>query len=219
MRKSLLLVAAFIVVAVVGQLTINRFIQPAKQPVVSDKKFGSIVRLVRNDNTFCSGTVVSDHVIITAAHCVFVETPFGAFVDMEAIEIRDNDNISVDAQAHVIYATTQMDQAMLTGDFTRFEHRKLITSFHKLTDIGSDGQKFVSCGYPLSGDLVCTPLVFKHKDNFFWGVEGSLYPGMSGGPVMLPDGTLVGVNTAVKDQLSIVSPIYNLTQNLKKDNR
>lgn len=214
-RRAALYIVLFVLVAVVGQSLINNYVSP-KKTVSSPKKYGSIVRIVRDGDTTCSGTVVSDHVVITAAHCILTVTPFGSFLELNGVEIRDQSNVPTDIMAHVVYATPQMDQAILVGDFTNFEHRSIITGFKPLTEIGSDGQKLVSCGYPLHGDLVCTPLVFKHKENFFWAVEGSLYPGMSGGPVMLPDGTVVAVNTAVEGQLSIVSPIYNLTRSLKK---
>lgn len=214
--KKVVYIAAFILGAILGQALINLYISPKKVIAAPVKKYGSIVRLVRDGDTTCSGTIVSDHVLITAAHCIMSVTPFGAFLELNGVEVRDSTNTPTDVVAHAIYATTQMDQAILMGDFTQFEHRGVITNFKSLTAIGADGQKLVSCGYPLHGDLVCTPLTFKHKENFFWAVDGSLYPGMSGGPVMLPDGTVVAVNTAVEGQLSIVSPVYNLLQSLKK---
>lgn len=191
------------------------FVVPSQAPASLPGKIGAIVRLVKGDRTFCTGTVVSDHVIITAAHCVLTESPFGAYASPEPIEIRGRDNTPVKAAGSVYYATPQMDQAILIGDFTKFEHKRIITNFTRLTEIGEEGRVLVSCGYPLMGDLVCTKLIFTKKHEFFWGVNGSLYPGMSGGPTMLTDGSVVAVNTAVTGDESIVSPIYNLTQALR----
>lgn len=224
MAEKLMKIALFVVLAVAAYnigLSVGdrmKHLDVSKLPAaLVESKQGSIVRLVKDDHTFCSATVVADQLIITAAHCVMIETPFGPMMNASVIEIRGNDNKPVGVYATLNFATSQMDQAMLVGDFSRFEHKPIITDFAKLTAIGSPGSTFNACGYPLGGDLVCTRLNFKHKAFFYWAVEGSLYPGMSGGPVMLPDGTLVAVNTAVDGENSIVSPIYNLTKNIRKE--
>jgi hypothetical protein len=180
------------------------------------EKYFSIVRLVRENHTFCSGTVVANNLIITAAHCVLIETPIGMMLNPEEIDIRPNTNVNVGATATVVYASPQMDQAMLTGDFTEFNHRKIITDPATLTKLGKSNKKFVSCGYPLNGDLYCNDMEFKDRNDFFWAVNGILIPGMSGGPIMLPNGDMVGVNVAVEKNNSIVSPIYNILNNLPK---
>src|ERR1700677_5060183 len=167
------------------------------------EKYFSIVRLVQEGRTFCTGTVVSDDLIITAAHCVLIESPFGMTLRSDEIEIRPNTNVDVDVTAKVVYATPQMDQAMLMGDFSEFNHRKIITNPEALAKLGKANKKFVSCGYPLNGDLYCNDMEFKDRNDFFWAVNGVLIPGMSGGPTMLPNGDMVGVNVAVKKNNSI----------------
>lgn len=189
----------------------------SQAPAAKSLKLGSIVRLVRNGHTFCSGTVVSPHIIITAAHCVTVDMgPFGVSMDTDPIEIRADDNVSRGVIAKAYFATAQMDQALLTGDFNLFEPRLCITDPTQLTAIKNTvGASFLSCGYPLGGDLYCAVTTFAKPELFFWAVNGTLYPGMSGGPTMTQDGAVVGVNCAVQGPFSLISPIYNLNHSFE----
>lgn len=186
-----------------------KLLQPAP------KKLDSIVRLTDNGRTFCTGTVVNDTTIITAAHCVLTETMFGNFVRTEPIDIRTNDNTPLQVFAKPYYATTQMDHALLFGDFRRFEPKKYIANPSKLTKFKKKDLKFRSCGYPLGGDLYCSTTIFIKPYGFMFGVEGTLIPGMSGGPTMLEDGTMIAVNVAVNEDISIVSPIHNIDFNFR----
>lgn len=199
--------AAFMTGNLIGDL-----IAPAKPP--PPEKYGSIVRLVDNGRTYCSGTVVAPNLLITAAHCVLMETPFG-LMRVDKVAIRPSTNEPVDTAGIVIYATPQMDQAMVTGDFKDYNTRKFLTDPEKLSKIGVKSTKFISCGFPLNGDLYCNETVFDHRADFFWAVNGVLIPGMSGGPTFLPDGTMVGVNVAVQGDKSMISPIYNITRNIR----
>ncbi len=215
--KKLALYAALIAVLIAAGLTGGNIVANYRTaPNTSadpDVRFSAIVRLVRDNHTFCTGTVVSPNLIITAAHCVLMETPFGMMMN-PTIEIRPSQNIQLNTVASVVYASVQMDQAMLTGDFRRYQFKPMITNPEKLAIIAGSKARFISCGYPLNGELFCNPTNFDKMDNFFWAVNGVLIPGMSGGPTMLPDGTLVAVNVAVQGVNSIVSPIYNITKNL-----
>lgn len=173
-------------------------------------KSTAIVRLVLDGRTFCSGTVISSTLIVTAAHCVIVDNGFMQEVRKEPIEIRPPNNKAMGTTGKVVYVLPQMDQAMITGKFDGYDTKPYVTDPESLSVLRIKNTKFISCGYPMGGNLFCTPTSFQKNYMFFWKVDGVLIPGMSGGPTMTIDGTQVAVNTAVQDDSAIVSPIYNL---------
>ncbi len=178
-------------------------------PVDKSGKLSSIVRLVKDGRTFCSGVVVNEHTIITASHCVIENTEFGPMMNQDQIEIRIADNRPLGVTAKAYNVRVQLDQALLMGDFRRFQPRRVITRIHDLIKIGRYDQTLITCGYPLGGPLYCGKMYFQDLTDFMWATKGLLLPGMSGGPVMLEDGTVVAVNIAVGGNLSVVSPIYD----------
>lgn len=212
MLKKLKVVALVIVLILIAVDIKIMFLDPGVSRKPASVKLNSIVRLVRDGRTFCSGTVVNPRLIITAAHCTLVESLLGMMPNPEPIEIRASDNVARGTTAMVVFAGSQMDQAVLYGDFSLFEVRPAITDPTALTNIrNTKNMAFITCGYPLYGPLYCTVTTFDHPEDFMWAVKGVLLPGMSGGPTMLPDGTVVAVNSAVFQEYSIVTPIYNLT--------
>lgn len=178
--------------------------------VKKEKGLDPIVRLVQDNHTFCSGTVVNDTTIITAAHCLLVLTPMGGMMNSAPIEIRTNENKPLGIWGSAYYATTQMDQGLVKGDFRKFDPKAYISDPEVLAKLRKRSPKFTSCGYPLGGNLFCTTIDYKGQFDFMWAGTGILLPGMSGGPSMLEDGTVVAVNVAVNGNEAFVSPIYNL---------
>lgn len=183
----------------------------ACKPITKQTKLlNPIVRLTHDGRTFCTGTVIDEHTILTAAHCIVHEDLFGSVVDRSPIDIRTNENNPLGVYATPAWATMQMDQALLKGDFSAFEVRPYISDINKLITILKPGAKFTSCGYPLGGDLQCSSMVYVKPWIFMAAFKGVLLPGMSGGPTMLEDGTVVGTNDAGTEDYSIIVPTWNI---------
>jgi hypothetical protein len=171
-----------------------------------------IVRILRGKETICTGTVVDDKTVITAGHCVAMETPFGMIINPDPIEVRANDNVPRRTFGKIHTISPQMDSAVLHGNFRPYSKFQLIDNIAVLSSLRDKTKKFLACGYPLSGDLYCTVVTYEDLFNFMWSVKGQLLPGMSGGPVLAPNGAIIGINDAVTGNTSIVSPIYNITK-------
>jgi len=169
-----------------------------------------IIRLVKDGRTYCSGVVIDKTTIVTASHCVSVASMFGTTVNKDPIDIRAYDNLNRGTTARVMGVLVQLDRAVLKGDFRLFAPANYVSDVEKNVSYRSKGQQYISCGYPLGGKLYCTPLTFIQNAGFMMGVKGILIPGMSGGPTMLQDGTVIAINIAVDQDMSYVSPIYNI---------
>lgn len=205
-----ILVSAIILICI--ELTAFKLIQARNLQSAKDKKayLSPIVRLVRDGHTFCSGVVINTHTIITAAHCVIVNTPFGSGIDPDlVIEIRADNNLPINNTATVLWAYTQTDTAVLTGNFQYITPAKYISDILELNSkIRNPYAKLTSCGYALGGRLTCSEGHYIGPDGFAVKITNILIPGMSGGPTMLEDGTVVAINNAVDESYSIVMPIY-----------
>lgn len=158
---------------------------------------------------FCSGTIVSDKYLATAAHCV--QDYLG---NMSYIEVRDQHGKSFNPIIIALVAGQDQrnDQAMLEGRFQEFdkmrmEHRPkpILNAFFRADN------NIILCGYPYGGDLICLP--FKNPRQYVFQIQGisSVYPGMSGGPVIdLHTNKVIAVNTAANESHVIVSPLTEI---------
>lgn len=199
----------FLLGLVIGMKSTKHRQQTAQGP----DNTGSVIRLVSHETgqTFCSGIVVSDKVVLTAGHCLVEVNILGmASMTEETIDIRQNDNLDLKITAKPFWVTSQLDQGLLKGDFSSLPHSKYISDIHGLLD--AKGKQMLSCGYPMGGALFCSPFRFVQPDAFQWRGYGTLLPGMSGGPTMTEDGTIIGVNVAVDKDNAIISPIWNINE-------
>lgn len=160
---------------------------------------------------FCSGFVVSNTQVVTAAHCVAQGTIFGVQVQQEVTI----ESIAKNFEKTIITAESKsvnlrQDSAIIIGDFSKFSKVKISTDPN--ADILANNYRLASCGFPYGGRPVCYTLEQPVKMVDMIGFRvGQMYAGMSGGPVIdLNTGTVYALNHAVAEGIVIVAPIVNL---------
>lgn len=161
---------------------------------------------------FCSGSVISDRYILTAAHCIV-----GRSTTVSDIEVRTDKGDKIQLYAMLSKASGQADLALLSGHFEKFSHVSVVADTRDLiVTYNTPGRFIVACGFPYGGNPFCTQFVYDHPYAFAMEGRGFLYPGMSGGPVIDGlTGHLIGVNTAAGDNFILVSPTIELFKNLE----
>lgn len=209
--KRLLYFLAITIITMLTVYNITLLISERVSPQTQSKGLLPVVRLVQKGRTYCSGVVIDSTTIVTASHCVVMESMFGGMaINRKPIEIRAADNLGRGTYGNVSGIMIQMDRAVIKGDFHLFRAAPYISDVGESISHRIDGEKMFACGYPLGGKLFCTRMVYLHDMAFMLAVRGVLIPGMSGGPTMLMDGTVIAINVAVANDFSIVSPIYNI---------
>jgi hypothetical protein len=171
-------------------------------------KFPALVRLETTDGSFfCSGTAISDSLVLTAAHRLN-----GAMLTVRSLPNAEQKYTVVAAMP--IMANQRADYGLITGNFKKFAHLNIQTDPSK--DIFYFPSSYVACGNPWGSSAVCYPIVKplkKYFDGFL--TDGQLYPGMSGGPVIdLKTGLIVAVNSAVGADGIIVVPLIGLFESI-----
>jgi hypothetical protein len=171
----------------------------------------AIVRLhdMETGNFFCSGTMISDKLIVTAAHCLIREEasplPFlpPMTVVVKQVEVVLQSGLRLTAETTGI--SPMLDQALLRGDFVGLAHAHLETDTATVVNTLTK-KNVISCGFPMGGALYCLPLKQGKQYEFFFAFEGFLYPGMSGGPVYdVETGSVVATNFLVTDDIIAVA--------------
>jgi S1-C subfamily serine protease len=159
----------------------------------------------------CSGTVISDDYVLTAAHCVG---------GMEG-KLESNKVLIISIGGSVVEAVpasmnARADYALIKGDFKGFNKLRVLPNLEK--GIGSvfGVPQVLTCGFPWGATDVCygaKPLVPYLQ---FIALQGLLYPGMSGGPVIEPQSMIVvGVNSMMLNDGAIaIAPLVGLFQTL-----
>lgn len=170
----------------------------------------SIIRLVKGADTFCSGTVLNDHTILTAFHCA-------VYAMGQPVEIRLFDDSLTGIYAVFKFGSASTDVALLTGDFSAFAPATYEADPNYLITIQKKGHKVKLCGFPYGNKLFCNTGVFVEPVGFGMLTTAIAIPGMSGGPAIDEYGDVIGVVSAVEanGSHSIFIPIYNLEERIQ----
>lgn len=179
-------------------------------------KFGAVIKLhlfLEEGEGYCSGVVVDATHAFTAAHC----TP-GLITDKTfATDETETSHVNITDY----HANTRGDYAVLIGDFSKFN--ALLVETRRPVVVSLIKQPVSPCGYPMGQkDLVCTEAVVLSPMDSSMVAVGEMYPGMSGGPVVVRVPVLglvvVAVNTGTWGQEGglppstlILSPLIGIT--------
>lgn len=196
--------------------------QKAVKMVSVEKEFKAIVRLETVDGDFfCSGTVISDNMVLTAAHC-FMYMEENDFVVSSIPEENAKGEISVlVARSKVKGFNQRADVAVVIGDFRKFSKMQIDVNPESdiLANLDKDTKErydLAACGFPYGGKLVCYKFSNPEKMVDVIGGLGQMFAGMSGGPVIdLKTGKVLAVNHAVTQGIVLVAPIVNLYNGLR----
>lgn len=173
----------------------------------------SIVRLIVDGHILCSGTVIDNNYVLTAAHCVSDDMGFMLESTVRVVDLEEK----YQTTGTIVALNKKRDIALIKGDFSKFAFIK--ADFDG--DFLSVDTNYLTCGYPSGGNSFCSRVRIKGNSFFqLVGSEGLLYQGMSGGPlvyhIMNDDGSgsfvVVGVNSAVTSDSTLYGPLVGALQ-------
>lgn len=174
----------------------------------SPAKADPIVR-IKADDLSCTGFVIDDHYVITAAHCIPDE--------YDTITVLSLDK-TIKVKATLFDYSEQADYAALKGDFSKFNRLGIISDTKELVNVyraNNLSPRLMSCGTPYKGELLCANVT--GADSYYEKViaGGFNLPGTSGGPV-IDKQTMkaVGVIHGLLGDKVILAPLYEILTNL-----
>lgn len=173
-----------------------------------------MVRIHNQYNSFiCSGTIISNSYILTAAHCLLDEEKK---ISMETYNIHvlpvDGSSVIV-IPAKAASINNLADYGLMVGNFSGYATYKI--AFDEVTPI-NNSNNLVTCGFPWGANGVCYKITSQLKQYYFRSAaSGRLFPGMSGGPVFdIDKKVVIGVNSAVVSDQILIAPLVGLFESL-----
>lgn len=210
---KLLLVAFGVVMLTLG-VQVAKIVskQDLRIPTEEDMSIVRIIRPVPGGGViYCSGTVISDKLILTAAHCM---TPTMFDFAPPTITIHTSADVDIGITAQILSYSQNSDLALLGGDFHTLDHRNTVSGAAAINKAFKE-QEILICGYPHNGRFTCSKVKRPTNANFKFSATGWAYPGMSGGPVVdLSTGKVIAVISAVDGDQVILSPLVELSKDL-----
>lgn len=174
----------------------------------TDKGPSPVVELKNAEGqTFCSGTVISDDYVLTAAHCLMDHDSLIPGINKNTITIRDSRELAISSGV-AAGLNQRSDVGLVKGDFRAFTKAKIMIRAYQLPQFTGPT---LSCGFPRGETLSCFPVGPLSLYYDATSAPGIMFFGMSGGPVIdVPTMTVIAVNTAVANGVGIYSPIVGL---------
>lgn len=167
------------------------------------KLFNPPVKLLDSDGDFfCSGFVIDDNYVVTAAHCLDNGGP------RKNVKILAENNIETNTVANTVGFNHRMDYGLLKGNFKQFVPAAIDLSL----DAPYTSSRLLVCGFPMGvKKMICYQVKAITNDMFGVAVGGFLFPGMSGGPAIdLDSNRVFGVNSRVSIGHVVVQPLVGL---------
>lgn len=195
----------------------------------NDNLFQSFVRIHEkssksNPSGFvCTGTVISNRYIITAAHCLIDDDGMlRKTINIVGIKNTSNNPLTVTAIPAAI--NSRSDIGLVVGNFETFQKIKINTSItYTIENIGFKNiniyglqiqipPQIISCGFAWGEQtFACVKVQNIQPYGTQLGGVSFMYPGMSGGAVVDSiSNVLFGVNTGVSGSYSIYSPLVGM---------
>lgn len=159
----------------------------------------------------CSGTVISDDYVLTAAHCVGGME--GKLSSDKVLIIAIGGTV---VEAVPASMNARADYALIKGDFKGFNKLRVLPNLEKGIGGVFGAPQILTCGFPWGASDVCYGAKPLGPYIQFIAMQGLLYPGMSGGPVIEPQFMIVvGVNSMMLDGGAIgIAPLVGLFETL-----